>query len=92
MGREPGVGWHLSISHRTKALKPGRYPKWGEIKDARYRFTPHDVSMCMVLPPPEDYLNVHETCFHLWEHQPPDASGWKPDQPWGWRNPKAGHD
>jgi len=63
-------GWHMSISHRTNHTppRPGRYPKWGEIKEARYRFCPADISMCMILPPPEEYINVHPTCFHLHEH------------------------
>lgn len=70
VGREP-EGWHLSISHRTnhRAPRPGRYPRWGEIKEARYRFVPADVTMCMILPPPEEYVNVASTCFHLWEHE-----------------------
>ena len=70
VGKEPNVGWHMSISHRTNHAepRPGRYPKWGEIKEARYRFVPADVTMCMILPPPDEYVNMHETCFHLWEH------------------------
>jgi len=70
VGKEHPHGWHLSISHRTNhnPPRPGRNPRWNEIKDARYRFTPADVSMCMILPPPDEYVNVHETCFHLWEH------------------------
>jgi hypothetical protein len=71
VGQEPGLGWHLSISHRTnhRPPRPGRYPKWGEIKDARYRFCPPDIAMCMILPPPEEYVNVHPTTFHLHEHR-----------------------
>lgn len=71
VGRHEAYGWHMSISHRTnhRPPRPGRYPKWGEIKDARYRFTPADISMCMILPPPDEYVNVHPTCFHLHEHR-----------------------
>ena len=58
---------HLSISHRTDDLKPGRYPTWDELHDARYRFTPLNRTMAMLLPPQEEYVNVHETTFHLWE-------------------------
>lgn len=65
-GREP-AGFHLSISHRRDDLTPGRYPTWDEIKDARYRFCPADVTMAMLLPPPDEFVNVHETTFHLWE-------------------------
>ena len=70
VSQEPGIGWHLWISHRLNRNppRPGRNPKWNEIKDARYRFTPPDVSMCMILPPPNEYVNVHETTFHLHEH------------------------
>ena len=60
VSREPG-GWHLSIS------RPDRYPGWDEIKDARYRFVPNEVTMAMILPPKEDYVNFHPYCFHLHE-------------------------
>jgi hypothetical protein len=75
-GREPehphGPKWHMSISHRTSDAKPqpGRYPTWDEITDARYRFVPDSVTMAMLLPPKAKYVNVHETCFHLWEIEP----------------------
>ena len=67
-GREP-AGFHMSISHRTNSNppKPGRYPTWDEIKDARYRFCPPDITMAMLLPPADEYVNVHDTTFHLWE-------------------------
>lgn len=51
---------HLSISHSN------RYPTWQEIKDARYRLMPRDRDVFQVLPPPDDYCNVHPNCFHLW--------------------------
>lgn len=53
--------WHLSIAHQR------RYPTWDEIADIRYALVPADVTMAMLLPPPEKYLNVHERCFHLWQ-------------------------
>jgi hypothetical protein len=52
-------GWHLSIS------TPFRYPSWEEIKAARYDLLPHDITMAMLLPPPDEYVNVHRNCFHL---------------------------
>lgn len=61
---------HLSISHRRDSRSgpvPGRNPRWEEIKDARYRFCPEVRYMVMVLPPLDEYVNVHETTFHLWE-------------------------
>lgn len=68
VGRER-EGWHLSISHRTNThpSRPGRNPKWSEIKDARYRFLPAGINVAMMLPPPEEYVNAMDTCFHLWE-------------------------
>jgi hypothetical protein len=57
----PRHGWHLSISH------PDRYPTWDEIKAARFRFLPNDVTMAMLLPPKEEYVNLHPNCFQLWE-------------------------
>lgn len=61
--------WHLSISHRTndRAPQPGRYPSWDEIRDARERFIPDEVTVAMILPPKAEYVNVHATAFHLWE-------------------------
>jgi len=61
--------WHLSISHRTNEARPqpGRYPDWDEITEARYRFIPGDARVAMLLPPRAEWVNVHSTCFHLWE-------------------------
>jgi hypothetical protein len=68
VGPEP-EGFHLSISHRTNDHPPvpGRYPTWDEIVEARYEFCPAAMTMAMLLPPKEEYVNVHETTFHLWE-------------------------
>lgn len=72
VGREPhedGIHWHLSISHRTsgKHPRPGRYPTWDEIYEARYRFLPDEITVAQLLPPKAEYVNVHATTFHLWE-------------------------
>jgi len=53
--------WHLSISH------PSRYPTWNEIHDARYTFIPNKFTMAMILPPMEEYVNIHTNTFHLWQ-------------------------
>lgn len=68
--------WHLSISHRTneERPKPGRYPTWDEIHEARYRFLPDEVTVAMLLPPKNEYINVHATTFHLWELSPEGPS------------------
>lgn len=77
VGREPTTVangdrlllWHLSISHRTndQPPQPGRYPTWDEIREARERFIPDEVTVAMFLPPKAEYVNVHSTTFHLWE-------------------------
>lgn len=51
--------WHLSISCAD------RDPSWEEIRDARYSLAPKGVTLVMVLPPPDQYINVHEHTFHL---------------------------
>lgn len=56
------VGWHISISHSGT-----RYPTWDELADAKERFVPDDVEMAMILPKREEYVNLHETCLHIWE-------------------------
>jgi len=56
--------WHLSIAHQT------RYPTWDEIKEARYRLLPDNVTMAMLLPPKDQFVNLHSNCFHLYEIEP----------------------
>jgi len=66
-GYEP-VGWHLSISHKE------RNPTWEEIKQVRYELMPKDVNIGMILPPEENYVNIHQHCFHLFELDLKEAS------------------
>jgi hypothetical protein len=66
VGLEP-KGWHMSISHADHRGQPRRYPRWDEIAEARYSLVPADVSMVMFLPPPSEYVAVHDTTFHLHE-------------------------
>lgn len=68
---EEPAGWHLSISFRNHRGDHSRYPKWDEITDARYTLCPTDIDMVMHLPPPDEYLAVHPTTFHLHEHREP---------------------
>ena len=80
VGREPrsAEGWplrlHLSIAHRhknemvdVKGKQTGRLPTWDEVKQVRYEFMPREMTVAMILPPPSEYVNLHENCFHLWE-------------------------
>lgn len=63
IGPDRSLRWHLSISH------PSRYPTWDEIKVARYALTPPEITMAMILPPPDEYVNVEaqDNVFHLHE-------------------------
>lgn len=70
VAREP-QGWHLSISHRSnKKGRPGRYPTWDEIANARYELLPAEITVALLLPPVGEYVAVHPTTFHL--HQTHD--------------------
>lgn len=55
--------WHLSIS------RTDRHPNWDEIKAARYWLLPEKLTFGMLLPPPENYINVpqQDHVFHLYE-------------------------
>jgi len=56
-----GGMWHLSVSHST------RYPTWDEIKYIRYKYLPNEITVGLLFPPKEYYVNIHPNCFHLWE-------------------------
>lgn len=53
--------WHLSVSH------PRRYPTWDEIKALRYALLPAEKTFAILLPPMDQYVNLHPNCFHLHE-------------------------
>jgi hypothetical protein len=58
--------WHLSIAH------PRRDPTWEEIKQCRYALLPSTIVVAMLLPPPAQYVNIHEHCFQMMEIRDPD--------------------
>ena len=58
---DPGIGLHLSISHRN------RYPTWDEIKQAREKFLPDALTFAILFPPKAEYVNMHPNCFHLYQ-------------------------
>jgi hypothetical protein len=62
-GKDGRFLWHLSMSHKN------RHPTWDEIKAARYWLLPLDITVGMLLPPPDQYTNVpqQDHVFHLWE-------------------------
>lgn len=65
---------HMSISHRTNhnPPRPGRYPTWDELAHARYELLPDHLTFVMFLPPPSEYVAVHDTTFHL--HEAPERT------------------
>lgn len=67
VAQEPG-GWHMSISFTNHRGKPSRYPSWDEIVHARDVLLPPDVAFVMRLPATGEYVAVHPTTFHLFEH------------------------
>ena len=60
-GPKNELRWHMSIAHRK------RLPTWWEVRDARYELIPNEITMVMILPPQEEYVNAHEHCFHLFQ-------------------------
>lgn len=60
VAQEMGL-WHMSISCKK------RLPTWEELRDARYKYLPADITVAMLLPPKEEWVNAHSFCFHLWE-------------------------
>jgi hypothetical protein len=52
---------HVSLSY------PDRDPPWADIRAVRAAFFPATVDVMMVLPRPEDYVNIHPHAFHLWQ-------------------------
>lgn len=52
--------WHLSVSSNHTL---GYY----ELKEIRYIFMPNDMNVAQIFPPREQFVNVHENCFHLFE-------------------------
>ena len=58
----PKWGWlkHVSIS------RADRFPSWEEILEIKEQLF-GDVDCMMIMPKKEDYVNVHQFCFHVWK-------------------------
>ena len=52
---------HVSISYAWKN------PKWAELIAVREAFFPKSIDCMMVMPREEDYVNLREHCFHIWQ-------------------------
>ena len=55
--------WHVSIN----ANHPIGYY---ELKDVRYQFVADHRHMAQIFPPREEFVNISENCFHLYELNP----------------------
>lgn len=55
---------HCSISH------PKRWPTWDELKFIRYNFMRECRYVAQILPPENEFVNIHNNCFHLYELDP----------------------
>lgn len=54
--------WHLSISCRDRKT----LPSYKEIKAARYKYLPKDITVAEIFPKPSEFVNLAEV-RHLWE-------------------------
>ena len=52
---------HLSASHKN------RLPSYYEMKQLRYTLCADVDYMAMIFPPPDEFVNVHPNCLHLYE-------------------------
>jgi hypothetical protein len=60
--------WHLSVSHTSRRRRAApRYPTWDELAHARYELLPANIAVVMHLPPPDEYVALYDTTFHLHE-------------------------
>jgi hypothetical protein len=55
-----GGKWHLSASTNHPI---GYY----EMKEMRYEFLPDGIQAAQIFPPREEFVNVHDNCYHLYE-------------------------
>ena len=58
---DDNLGYTLSVSHNR------RYPTWDEVCHLRYELIPDNHTMMMMLPPKDEYINMHNFCFILTE-------------------------
>lgn len=59
-----GTYYHISLS------REGKNPDWEEMRDFIYKHCPFISSardVVMLLPPTDQYVNVHQHCFHFYQ-------------------------
>jgi hypothetical protein len=56
-----GEGWdHVSVSRRN------RCPNWSEMEQVKRLFFRDDETAMQLHVPPDDHINLHPHCLHLW--------------------------
>jgi hypothetical protein len=56
-----GRRWvHVSCS------RPSRLPSWEDVREVKDAFIGRDRRALQVLPPQDQYVNMHKHCLHLW--------------------------
>lgn len=59
--RDEASRWmHLSLS------RSDRLPSWEELRDAKNELLGRHVRAIQVLPPGDEYVNIHPNVLHLW--------------------------
>ena len=58
-----GIFGHMSVA------RPDRYPSWDEMMQLRAVMFDDDAEVVQLMPPCEEYVNVHNNCFHLWHRR-----------------------
>jgi len=59
VNKEEGT-WHLSVA--------AKFPLgYQQLKDVRYRFMPDKMTVAQIFPSREEFVNVHEFTWHLWQ-------------------------
>jgi len=57
---------HHGNLHHMSISRADRYPDWDDIVQAKQEIM-GDIDTMMIIPKKEDYVNVMNYCFHVWE-------------------------
>lgn len=57
---------HGDLLH-VSLIYPNRLPSWEDLRQVKDAFFGDDLDAMMVIPKAEDYINVHQYCFHIWQ-------------------------
>lgn len=60
------VATSARVEYLDRFVPIGRTPTWEEMSHVRSVFWSKFVTVLQFHPPADEYVNVHETCLHLW--------------------------